>query len=117
MQDLLADVEHDLQGRLRTVLHDAEEIIDAGDPKDTWADTEVWLRRQSCRRRGEPGPADRAAAQLAEDVADQFDLPEGPSSRCRGRPAPTSSRHPGSHASLATPGGKLAPMMMAARSS
>ena len=46
IQDLVADVEHDLQARLRTVIHDVEEIIDQGDPKDTWTDTEVWLRRQ-----------------------------------------------------------------------
>ena len=46
IQDLVSDVEHDLQARLRTVIHDVEEIIDQGDPKDTWADTEVWLRRQ-----------------------------------------------------------------------
>ena len=45
VQDLVADVEHDLQGRLRTVLRDVEDIIDAGDPKDAWADIEVWLRR------------------------------------------------------------------------
>ena len=37
VQDLVADVEHDLQGRLRTVLRDVEAIIDAGDPKDSWA--------------------------------------------------------------------------------
>ena len=45
VQDLVADVEHDLQGRLRTVLQDVEAIIDAGDPKDSWGDIEVWLRR------------------------------------------------------------------------
>ena len=46
IQDLVADVEYDLQARLRTVLRDAREIIDEGDPRDTWPDTEAWLRRQ-----------------------------------------------------------------------
>ena len=46
IQDLVADVEHDLAARLRTVLRDARDIIDESDPKDTWEDTQAWLRRQ-----------------------------------------------------------------------
>ncbi|HSK34856.1 MAG TPA: dynamin family protein, partial [Propionicimonas sp.] len=47
IQDLVADVEHDLQARFRTILHDAREIIDQSDPRDTWTDTGAWLRRQA----------------------------------------------------------------------
>ena len=46
IQDLVANVEFDLQERLRTVLRDAEAIIEEGDPRQTWLDIEVWLRRQ-----------------------------------------------------------------------
>ena len=51
IQDLVADVEHDLAERLRTVVRDVEAVIDQGDPKDTWPDIEVWLQRQVVRRR------------------------------------------------------------------
>ena len=40
IQDLVADVEHDLAARLRTVVRDVRDIIDESDPKDTWEDTQ-----------------------------------------------------------------------------
>ena len=102
IQDLVADVEHDLQARLRTVIHDVEEVIDSGDPKDTWNDTEVWLRRQiAIVTVANRDLLTERAEQLAQDVADHFELPEGTSSCCRwperrhrvGRPRPRV--HPG----------------------
>ena len=91
VQDLVADVEHDLQGRLRTVLRDVEAIIDAGDPKDSWGDIEVWLRRHVVAAAVEN--YDLLAArtrELAEDVGARFDLDAntpgaGRHRRCRRR--------------------------------
>jgi Dynamin family len=118
VQDLVADVEHDLQGRLRTVLRDVEAIIEAGDPKDAWADIEVWLRRHVVAAAVEN--YDLLAArtrELAEDVGMRFNLdantpvlvdPGGP-------PAGLDAVNLASAESLQAPGGKLAPMMTATR--
>ena len=78
VQDLVADIEHDLQGRLRTVLRDVEEIIDAGDPKDSWADIEVWLRRHvvAAAVANYDTLAERTA-ELATDVSERFSLDAG----------------------------------------
>jgi hypothetical protein len=78
IQDLVADVEHDLAARLRTVLRDARDIIDESDPKDTWADTQAWLRRQVA----EAGVANRdllvrRANDLSDAVAERFSLESG----------------------------------------
>ncbi len=78
IQDLVADVEHDLAARLRTVLRDARDIIDESDPKDTWEDTQAWLRRQVA----EAGVANRdlllgRANELSDAVAEQFSLESG----------------------------------------
>ncbi|HET9648956.1 MAG TPA: dynamin family protein [Microlunatus sp.] len=119
IQDLVADIEHDLQSRLRSVIHDVEEVIDSGDPKDTWEDTEVWLRRQIAivTVANRDLLTDRAE-QLAQEVADHFQLPEG--SKLVLPLAGTTDVEsivlaPAS--SLAMPGGKLAPLLVAARSS
>ena len=95
IQDLVADVEHDLAARLRTVLRDARDIIDESDPKDTWEETQGWLRRQVA----EAGVANRdlllrRANELSDSVAEQFSLESGSRRRagaglgdpCPGRP-------------------------------
>lgn len=46
VQDLVADVEYDLQARLRRVLKDVRDLIDESDPRHTWTETGGWLRRQ-----------------------------------------------------------------------
>jgi VIT1/CCC1 family predicted Fe2+/Mn2+ transporter/GTPase SAR1 family protein len=46
VQDLVSDIDHDLQQRLRTVSRGVDEVIDRGDPKDSWPDVEAWLRRE-----------------------------------------------------------------------
>ena len=46
VQDLVADVEHDLQQRLRTVARDVDALIEQGDPRDEWSHVEAWLRRR-----------------------------------------------------------------------
>lgn len=78
IQDLVADVEHDLAARLRTVLRDARDIIDESDPKDSWVDTQAWLRREVA----EAGVANhdlllRRANELSDSVAEQFSLESG----------------------------------------
>jgi len=78
IQDLVADVEHDLAARLRTVLRDVRDIIEQSDPKDTWVDTQAWLRRQVAAA----GVANRdllllRANELSDAVAEQFSLDSG----------------------------------------
>lgn len=78
IQDLVADVEHDLAARLRTVVRDARDVVDESDPRDTWEDTQAWLRRQVA----EAGVANRdlllrRANELSDAVAQQFDLDSG----------------------------------------
>ena len=41
--DLTADIDHDLRGRIRRVLAEADDAVEAGDPADTWAQMEPWL--------------------------------------------------------------------------
>lgn len=118
--DLVADVEHDLTGRLRGVLHDAEEMINEGDPRDSWNDTEAWLRRKvAIVTVDNRDLLTERAEKLAAAVAEQFDLQaeekvalrlSDPDESLQGiefSPAST----------LKMPGGKLAPLMTAARSS
>jgi Dynamin family len=46
IQDLVADVDHDLRTRLQVVVRSGEEIIARSDPAESWGEFEVWLRRQ-----------------------------------------------------------------------
>ncbi len=120
VQDLFADVEHDLQGRLRTVLADADKVIEQSDPKDTWADTEVWLRRQIAIATEENRDLLTVrATELAEAVAEQFDLQAGTSIsvQLKADQEALAEVSLASKTSLVMPGGKLAPLMMAARTS
>ncbi len=75
IDQLIADVKHDLAGRMRTVVRDVESVIDQGDPKETWSDIEVWLQRQVVRAANENHELlNERAAQLAADVAETFAL-------------------------------------------
>nr|MDT0663165.1 dynamin family protein [Micromonospora sp. DSM 115978] len=42
--DLSADIDHDLRGRFRRVLEEADAQIEEGDPADVWEETERWLQ-------------------------------------------------------------------------
>lgn len=78
VQDLVATIEHDLQERLRSVLRDVENVVDQGDPKDSWTDIEVWLRRQVAA--AAVANYDLLAAraeEVAATVAERFDLDAG----------------------------------------
>lgn len=41
--DLTSDVEHDFRLRVRRLVHEADEILDGGDPAELWAEFEPWL--------------------------------------------------------------------------
>lgn len=78
IQDLVADVEHDLAARLRTVMRDVRDIVDESDPKDTWVDTQSWLRRQVAE--AGVGNSDLLlgrAVELSDAVAERFNLESG----------------------------------------
>ncbi len=119
VQQLFADIEHDLQGRLRTVLRDAEDIIDAGDPKDSWGDIEVWLRRHvvAAAVANYDTLAERTS-DLANDVSLRFSLDAGgPITLAPITPQGDISQVIlASKEGLSPPGGRFGPMMLAARS-
>jgi GTPase SAR1 family protein len=75
IDQLIADVKHDLAGRMRAVVRSVEAVIDEGDPKVTWPDIEVWLQRQVVRAANENHEllTERAAV-LAAEVAETFAL-------------------------------------------
>ena len=119
VQDLVADVEHDLQGRLRTVLRDVEGIIDAGDPKNAWADIEVWLRRHvvAAAVANYDTLAERTS-ELANEVSERFNLDAGGPVvlDAHAVPADVSGVNLAAVESLSAPGGRFGPMMLATRS-
>jgi hypothetical protein len=86
--DLVADVEHDLRGRIRDVALRAEEVVDRGDPRDTWPDVEAWLRREVASAMVTTYERmSRGAEEIAAEVAERFDLDAGRAGY--GRAAPT----------------------------
>jgi hypothetical protein len=75
IQDLTADVDHDLRERLRMMLRSGEELLNESDPRDTWQDFQAWAAREASA-----AAVDNLlllttrTEQLARDVADRFDL-------------------------------------------
>jgi hypothetical protein len=75
IQDLTADVEHDLRERLRLMVRRGEELLAESDPKDTWRDFQAWAAREATS-----AAVDNLmllvtrTEQLAHDVAEQFGL-------------------------------------------
>ncbi len=119
VQDLVADIEHDLQERLRGVLRDAEAVLDQGDPKETWEDFQVWLRRQVVA--GAVANYDALASragELAGGVAAQFDLESGtPIDVAATAPSEAlSGIELAGNSTFDLPGGRLGFMLLAARS-
>jgi hypothetical protein len=41
--DLNADIDHDLRARIRQVIQEAEDAVEAVDPADTWSEMQPWL--------------------------------------------------------------------------
>ncbi|MGI8796775.1 MAG: dynamin family protein [Acidimicrobiia bacterium] len=44
--DLQGDVDHDLRTRIRRIMQESDEVIEATDPADTWEEFEPWLYRR-----------------------------------------------------------------------
>ncbi len=120
IQDLVADVEHDLQARLRGVLKEVREIIDRSDPKETWSETEGWLRREVAAA----GVASRdllvaRAAELADAVAEQFSTEAGEAVELELElvGATLEQLRLPSASTFSMPGGRLGSLVIAARTS
>jgi hypothetical protein len=75
IQDLTADVDHDLRERLRLMVRRGEELLDSSDPRDTWRDFQAWAAREATA-----AAVDNLmllvtrTEQLARDVAERFDI-------------------------------------------
>jgi hypothetical protein len=75
IQDLTADVEHDLRERLRFMVRRGEDLLEDSDPKDTWRDFQAWAAREATA-----AAVDNLmllvtrTEQLAHDVAERFGL-------------------------------------------
>ncbi|WP_205843589.1 dynamin family protein [Nakamurella deserti] len=118
VQDLVANVQHDLQERLRGVLREAEALIDAADPKHSWDDIEEWLRRQAVTAAvANYDLLKEQATDLARYVAESFDLEAGPTVTVAGLAPPPglASLALASVESLSAPAGRLASVLTATR--
>lgn len=75
IQDLTADVDHDLRERLRLMLRKGEELLDESDPRDTWRDFQTWAAREATAAAVDNLMLLVARTeQLARDVAERFDI-------------------------------------------
>ena len=71
--DLGSDIDHDLRARIRALLQDADEAIDAADPADSWSELEAWVRARTSHElvANYTQLRDRATV-LSEQVAEHF---------------------------------------------
>jgi GTPase SAR1 family protein len=75
IEDLVADVKHDLSERMRALMAEVEEVIDQGDPKETWPAIDVWLHRQVVRTAtANYDLLAQRAEELSAEVAQSFAL-------------------------------------------
>ena len=73
VQDLIADVEYDLRDRLRAIGRDADELLDAADPRDIWDQFSEWFEGQvSTAMSANFVWAGQRAGWLAGQVAEHF---------------------------------------------
>lgn len=71
--DLIADMEHDLRDRLRTVQREAEQSIDEGDPGPIWDQISEWIDQRATAAVTETFVwTDERSRWLSEEVADLF---------------------------------------------
>jgi replication fork clamp-binding protein CrfC len=71
--DLTADVDHDLRTRIRRIVAEADEAIEAQDPVDTWPEMERWLEsRVSYELVANYTMLRDRAAELSNVVGDHF---------------------------------------------
>ncbi|KDA06404.1 Isoniazid-inducible protein iniA [Microbacterium sp. CH12i] len=71
--DLIADMEHDLRDRLRTVQREAEKAIEEGDPGPIWDQISEWIDQRAAAAVTETFVwTDERSRWLSEEVADLF---------------------------------------------
>jgi hypothetical protein len=71
--DLTSDVDHDLRARIRRIIAEADEAIEAADPADTWPRTDAWLdTRASYEMVANYTFLRDRAAELSQRVAEHF---------------------------------------------
>ena len=71
--DLTSDLDHDLRTRLRTVIQEAEDALDASDPVDVWPEFEPWLYRRAAEDVAHHyALMDKRGRALADEVASVF---------------------------------------------
>jgi hypothetical protein len=81
MTDLIADMEHDLRDRMRSIQREAEQAIDGGDPGPLWDQLAAWLEQRVAAAVSDTfvwtnERAQWLSAQVAEHFAqDQVPLP------------------------------------------
>lgn len=75
--DIASDIDFDLRGRSRTVLHEAEAAIDEGDPAKNWTEFEQWFRQRLAGEALENYALFvRRAKEVASAVGEHFELAE-----------------------------------------
>lgn len=76
--DLNSDIDHDLRGRIRRLVEEADGRIEEGDPADTWEETERWLKARASQEllANYMMLRDRAIG-LSDDVATHFEEAAG----------------------------------------
>jgi hypothetical protein len=76
--DLNSDIDHDLRGRIRTVIQEADDAIEETDPADTWSEMESWLEARLAHEllANYTLLRDRATV-LSEEVGDHFRAASG----------------------------------------
>ncbi|MEV6596428.1 dynamin family protein [Actinoplanes sp. NPDC051346] len=75
IQDLTADVDHDLYERLRLMVRHGEELLDESDPRDIWRDFQTWAEREATAAAVDNLMLLVARTEkLARDVAERFDF-------------------------------------------
>jgi len=76
--DLNADIDHDLRGRIRNALQEADDSVDNVDPADTWPQMESWLQsRVSYDLLANYTLLRSRADALSEEVAEHFRYASG----------------------------------------
>jgi hypothetical protein len=71
--DLISDIDHDLRGRIRRLVEEADAEIEENDPADTWDETERWLQaRVSHELLANYMMLRDRAISLSDDVATHF---------------------------------------------
>jgi len=76
--DLNADIDYDLRGRIRRIIHEADDAIEEGDPADTWPEMEAWLEsRASYELLENYSLLAGRARELSEQVGEHFRAASG----------------------------------------